>query len=401
MATAWLYALQRRMLYCLGNANEVNDNVVTLASQVKSLATEIGFDLVGISAPEYGKHAGYYRQWLDHARHGEMNYMERNAVRRTHLREILPGVQAVICVGLNYYFSDDPASPCTDLTLAQISKYSLNQDYHRVMQEKLEAFVNGLLELSPEGQFRTYVDTGPVLEKALSERAGLGWIGKHTNLISKSIGSWFFIAEVLTDVALEFDAPHINRCGHCHRCIEACPTGAIVAPYQLDARLCISYLTIELKGAIPAELRSAIGNRIYGCDDCQDVCPWNRFATQTKELAFTPRETLRLPKLIVLMGLTEEEFHQTFRDSAIKRIKRRALLRNVAVALGNSRDPQAAPVLIRALDDVEPLIRGHVAWALGQIGGHEAVEALHRRAETEEDQWVLSEIHSALRTISA
>ncbi len=384
------------MLYCHGKENDVNGDDVTLTSQVKSLAIVNGFDLVGISPPEYGDHVGYYRQWLNHSRHGEMNYMERNAVRRTNLREILPGIQAVICVGLNYYYPDNSTSRCADLTVAQISKYALNQDYHRIMQEKLEAFVRGLRELSPAGQFHTYVDTGPVLEKALSERAGLGWIGKHTNVISRSVGSWFFIAEVLTDVALDFDAPHPNRCGICRRCIEACPTCAIVAPYQLDATLCISYLTTELKGAIPTELRPAIGKRIYGCDDCQDVCPWNRFATQTKELAFTPIDTLRLPKLIGLMDLTEEAFREMFQDSAIKRIKRRGLLRNVAVALGNSRDAHATPVLIRALDDYEPLIREHVAWALGQIGGEEARKALQLRLKLEVDEEVIGEIHRAL-----
>jgi len=335
-----------------------------LTAIAKNAARECGFDLVAVAPPQYGEYTGSFRQWLERGFHGDMGYMARNVERRIHLHEVLPGIRSVICLALNYH---NPGARCHDPGVGIISGYALNQDYHDVMDARMRRVVDALAAVCPGGRYRTYADTGPVLEKALAEQAGIGWIGKHTNLISRNIGSWFFLGEILTDLALAFDAPPASFCGSCRRCIDACPTGAIVAPYQLDARRCISYLTIEMKGSIPIELRPLIGNRIYGCDDCQDVCPWNRFARQTAESAFLWRGDLAAPDLVELLSLTDEHFRERFRGSPIKRIKRRGLLRNVAVALGNTKEPAAIPYLEKALSKDDPLIRAHVAWALKMI----------------------------------
>jgi len=336
------------------------------AVAIKEAARECGFDLVGIAPPEYGDHAIHLKRWLERGFHGEMGYMARNIERRADLQQVLPGIRSVICVALNYY---SPTIPLPSTAQGRISKYALNVDYHLVMQRRLQHLLEWLKERHPLARFITFVDTGPVLEKALAERAGLGWIGKHTNLISPHLGSWFFLGEILTDLELAYDEPQPGLCGKCRRCLEACPTQAIVAPYQLDARRCISYLTIELKGEIPPELRPLIGNRIFGCDECQQVCPWNRFARQTVEQSFLPRADLQAPELREMMSLTEERFRMRFRDSPIKRLKRRGLLRNVAVALGNARDRDAIPCLEKARLDEDPLIRSHAAWALAMIEG--------------------------------
>jgi epoxyqueuosine reductase len=265
----------------------------------------------------------------------------------------------------------------------------LNADYHDIIAPRLQALEQALREEFPGCRTKAYVDTGPILEKPLAQRAGLGWIGKHTNLIAEGVGSWYFLSEILTDIELPAGAEAPDRCGTCRSCIDICPTRAIVAPYVLDARRCISYLTIELKGVIPVEFREAIGNRIYGCDDCQIVCPWNSFAKLADEPEFREPATTR--RLIDLMRLDDEGFRRGFARGPIKRIKRRGLLRNVAVALGNSGNPAAIPELIPALRDREPLIRAHAVWALGRLMGNDALAVLGEHLAGEREEIVRAE----------
>jgi epoxyqueuosine reductase len=291
--------------------------------------------------------------------------------------------------------SPHPPSRC------RIARYALGDDYHDVMRGGLEALLVSIREQTgTEVRGKAYVDTGPLLERDLARRAGLGWFGKNTNLLSVGKGSYFFLGALLLDLPLEPDEPFIgDHCGTCSRCLEACPTGAFVSPYVLDARRCISYLTIELKGPIPRELRPLVGDWIYGCDVCQEVCPWNRKAPRTKEPAFRARPGLTLPELAPLLAMTQEEFSRRFKHSPIKRAKRRGLLRNVAVALGNSQDRAAVPALAAAMHDPEALVRAHAAWALGRLGGIEAIAALSEAQAAEVESTVQEEIALALAEV--
>ncbi len=315
---------------------------MNLTASIKQKAVDLGFDLVGITTADPPPHAGEFQQWIADGFHGEMNYLARNAGKRVEPQQVLPGAKSIIVVGMNYY----PGRS------RHIARYAAGtRDYHDVMGEKLKelaALVDGLW----------YVDTGPVLERDLAQRAGIGWIGKHTNLINRSLGNWFFLGAVLTKMELPTDTPASAHCGKCTRCITACPTGAIVAPYKLDARRCISYLTIELKGSIPVELRSAIGDHVFGCDDCLEVCPWNRFARPSVRA----RE---LPALVAMLAWTEQQFADFFRGTPVYRLKRGRFLRNVCVVLGNTGNPAVA----RALDDPDPLVREHAAWAINKLAG--------------------------------
>jgi epoxyqueuosine reductase len=332
------------------SASTENPPATTRAAEIKQRARALGFDLVGITTADAPQHAEFFQQWLAERFHGEMSYMERNAAQRVDPRQLLPGVRSIVVVGLNY----NCGAP------GLVARYAAgNRDYHELMREKLEQ----LAELVG-GDAKCYVDTGPILERDLAQRAGIGFIGKHTNLISRRLGNWIFLGVVLTTLELPADQPEREYCGTCHRCIDACPTRAIVAPYRLDARLCISYLTIELKGSIPVELRPLIGDRIFGCDDCLEVCPWNRFARLSPVKEFQRRD---LPALTEFLSWDEKQFRGYFRGTPIFRIKRRGFLRNVCVALGNIGDESALPALERALDDPEPLIRQHAAWAIEQI----------------------------------
>ena len=332
---------------------------------IKQKARELGFDLVGITTAAPPPHAGQFQQWLADGFHGEMAYLARNVGKRVSPEQVLAGARSIIVVGMNYgvvaSVSDaSPRSPAagTAATTPRIARYAAgSRDYHEVMGEKLQQlseFVGGTW----------YVDTGPILERDLAQRAGIGFIGKHTNLISRQLGNWIFLGAVLTTHELPADEPEREYCGSCRRCIDACPTRAIVAPYRLDARLCISYLTIELKGSIPVELRPLIGDRVFGCDDCLEVCPWNRFARQSPVKEFRRRE---LPALTEFLSWDEVKFKAFFRGTPIYRIKRRGFLRNVCVALGNIGDKSARPVLQRALADPEPLVREHAAWAIQRV----------------------------------
>jgi epoxyqueuosine reductase len=324
--------------------------------------------------------------------------------KRKDLARVLPAVRSVVTVAANYHTLPLPAEVRDDPSQGIVASYAWGQDYHDLLLARLRQLASSLsalgsAETGTKSHYRAYVDTGPILERELAARAGLGFVGRNTNLIHPRFGSWLFLAESL----LVVDLPQLEQrraqgtCGRCTRCLEACPTGALVAPYVLDARRCISYLTIELKDPIPRELRPLMGNRIFGCDICQEVCPWNRrFARPTAEPAFQPRPEAIAPALLDLMGLDDPGFRKRFSGSPIKRAKRRGLLRNVAIALGNWGDPAAIPALVRALDDPEPLIRGHVAWALGRVATDDALYALEQARQQEDDAWVQEEIQLAL-----
>jgi epoxyqueuosine reductase len=379
-----------------GNRRPTHDRRAA-SEAIRRRALELGFDLVGIAPAEPPANAAYFLTWLEHGYAGEMAYLSRpdSVRRRLDPHEALSGARAIICVAMNYHDADDGPSETPDRPV--IARYARGADYHAVFEEKLERLVQSLSDLVG-GAARTlcYVDYGPVLERDHAQRAGLGWIGKNTMLINPRIGSYLFLGEIITDADLEPDEAFLpDHCGTCDRCMTACPTGAIRSARELDSRLCISYLTIELRGPIPRDLRRLIGNRIFGCDICQEICPWNRDAPRTKERRFEPRATTA-SELIELLELTEDQFKERFGDTPIARAKRRGLLRNVAVALGNWGDPSAVPTLISALDDGEPLVRGHAAWALGQAGGGGAIRGLQTRLQFEEDHWVRSEIRDAL-----
>lgn len=365
-------------------------DILEKLEKIRQRALELGFEGFGVAPPDVAKAGEWFRQWLAQNFDGEMHYMKRGEAKRLDLDLVLPGVQSVICLMTNYFTTPRSLEYLEEQETGDISNYAWNLDYHDLIQPRLRELEALLAEEFPGCTTKSYVDTGPVLEKPLAEEAGLGWIGKHTNLLTEGVGSYYFLSEILLDVALPPSGKAEDHCGTCTACIDICPTGAIVAPYVLDARKCISYLTIELKGAIPHEYRRALGNRIYGCDDCQIVCPWNSYAVATREPAFQEREGVK--GLIQLIQLDDEGFRSRFRKSPIKRIKRRGLLRNVAVALGNSGCLEAVPALTQVLSDPEPLIRSHAVWALGELLGKKALEAVESHLAGETDAGVLSEI---------
>jgi epoxyqueuosine reductase len=341
----------------------------SLARHIKRWGMELGFQQVGISDTRLDEDEAFLLQWLRSGYHGEMDYMQRHGTRRSRPAELVPGTVRVISVRMDYW--PDGARPVgevlQDPALAYLSRYALGRDYHKVLRKRLQQLATRIETFSGPFGYRVFTDSAPVLEKALAQQAGLGWIGKHTNLINERAGSWFFIGELYTDLPLPPDMPAANHCGHCQNCIDACPTQAIIAPYQLDARLCISYLTIELRGAIPELLRPLIGNRVYGCDDCQLVCPWNRFAGPSREKDFTPRHGLDSRELVQLFAWDETEFVEKTRGSAIHRIGYACWLRNLAVGLGNAPTTDAVLGALRARQDhPSELVREHVAWALQQ-----------------------------------
>jgi epoxyqueuosine reductase len=367
-----------------------------LSARIKEEAQRLGFDLVGISAARSPVHESSFAEWLRRGFAGEMGYMERTAEMRRRPEAVVPWAVSMVSVGMNYHTQPN-AVAAKDGPVGRIARYAWGDDYHDVMKQRLEALHKTIETLcdSPV-QGRAFIDSGPVLERDFAGVAGLGWIGKNTNLISPKKGSWFFLGELFLSIPLVYDKPIRDRCGRCDLCLKACPTQAFVGPYVLDARRCISYLTIELKGPMPRHLRPLIGQHIFGCDICQDVCPYNTKARSTNERAFAPRVGLDAPALIPLLALSEEEFRRRFRGSPIRRAKRRGFLRNVAVALGNSGSREAVPALVAALLDPEPLVRGHAAWALGRIGGAEALGALQGRLKTEVDPEVKDEIEQAI-----
>ena len=372
---------------------------MNLTEQIKSHAQKLGFDLVGIIPAEPSKTIDCYERWLENGYAGEMAYLERHLPLKRDARNILPETKSIIAMGVNYYTFDPPKDLATDVSRGQISRYAWGRDYHNTIYKKLRRlarFIEGVAK--KEVKSKVYVDTGPILEREYAQNAGIGWIGKNTNMINWQSGSWYFLAELLVSIELDYDfLPPRGSCGTCTLCIDACPTDAIIAPNVLDSRLCISYLTIELKGSIPQALRPQMGNWIFGCDICQEVCPWNSKATPTKERGFSPRKGNLAPRLLSLINMTQEQFSRRFKGSPIKRAKRRGFLRNVAVALGNWKHPSAVPALKKALHDEEPLVRGHAAWALGQIGGGGAKRGLQGRLRVERHPEVITEIKDALR----
>ena len=382
------------------------------AAVIKLRALELGFSAVGIASVGPLEARLHYEAWLAAGRHGEMAYLasEKHRRRRAHPEAILRDLQAVVCVALCH---DPDRDPGREGRLGRIARYAAGEDYHGVMRDKLRALQHFVRELLPGSRALWYSDTGAILERGWAERAGLGWIGKHSGLISQQFGSWFLLGELLVDRPLEPDPPLAREhCGTCARCLAACPTGAIVGPYQVDARRCISYLTIELRGAIPIELRPLVGDWIFGCDVCQEVCPWNRFAPPAREARLHAR-ALDGWTLESFLGLDEAEFAQLFHQSPIRRAQRSGFLRNVCVALGNRGEPAAASALERALErDPEPLVRSHAAWALGEIArrvkGEEAtagarnpmLAALRRAAETDAAPEVREEARAALSMLN-
>lgn len=344
-----------------------------LASSIRAWGHELGFQQVGIAGVDVAADEERLVRWLEQGRHGAMDYMQRHGRRRARPQEVIPGTLRVIAARMDYLppHTRDADEVLADPDLGYVSRYALGRDYHKVLRGRLAQLAERIRAHSASRSHRVFVDSGPILEKAFARDAGLGWIGKHTNLLNRRAGSWFFLGEILTDLPLPVDAPATNHCGTCRACIDVCPTDAIVAPYELDATRCISYLTIELRTAIPKVFRKAIGNRIYGCDDCQLVCPWNKFAQFSDERDFTPRHALDQARLVELFAWSEEEFLARTEGSAIRRIGYECWLRNVAVALGNA--PTSAEVmqsLSARRDHSSALVREHVQWALEQ---HEMV----------------------------
>jgi epoxyqueuosine reductase len=339
-----------------------------LKTQLVSFAHEIGFDSCRVAACSIPAHANEFRNWLRDEAYGEMSYMERGEEKRCDPHKVLPGARSIVLMATNY-FQGEQVRQAQTATAGRIARYAWGDDYHNLIENKLDKIDKFLRAFG--GEQKCYVDTGPILERDHAARAGIGWHGKSTMLIDQRLGTWFFLAEVLTTLELPPDEPVPDRCGTCERCITACPTGAITAPHRLDARRCISYLTIELKGSIPLDLRPLIGDRIFGCDDCLDACPWNRFAQLSRETAFSARPSTTEMALRDYLTLSDGEFRTLFRNSPIKRIKRRGFLRNVCVALGNVGDLSDLPALERAAADPEPLIVEHARWAIQRIRDRE------------------------------
>ncbi|MFN3653074.1 MAG: tRNA epoxyqueuosine(34) reductase QueG [Armatimonadota bacterium] len=365
-------------------------------------ARRLGFELAGIAPATPAETSTAYREWLEAGCAGEMHYLGRDPDRRADPRLVWPETGSILVAGLGYRTWEPKAEVWDDPLRGRMARYALGDDYHDVLIHKLRALLAWAQERwGSEVQGRTYVDTGPLLERDLAARAGLGWFGKNTCLIDRKQGSYFFLGALLLNLELPPDAPTTAHCGTCDRCQVACPTEAFLAPYVLDARRCLSYLTIELRGPIPRELRPLVGNWIFGCDVCQEVCPWNRKPGLATEPAFAPRPSLQAPELIPLLRMTQEEFSATFRRSAVKRTKRRGFLRNVCVALGNSGDRAAVPALAEALSHDEPLVRGHAAWALGRLGGPQAEAALRSALAAEADPYVREEVIGALVELRA
>lgn len=367
-----------------------------LQNQVRRRLEDLGFNPIRFTSPPLGKAKDLFNEWLRRDFHGEMAYLERRMDERIHPQQLLAGLQSIIVVGHSY---DSGGENTKHPSEGNVSRYALGEDYHQVLREKLLTFSEWLKKFGPESHIYFTVDSSPVLEKAWAEKSGLGWIGKHTNVINRESGSYFFLATVLTNLPFESDPQEEDHCGSCQACIDVCPTGAIIAPYVLDARLCISYLTIELKGPIPRNLRPMIGNRIFGCDDCQEVCPWNRFSRPTGEERFFPREEIFRRPLNYFLTLSPSTFREIARDSAIARPKWKGFMRNVLVAAGNSGDISLAPLVAEKLSSEEVLVRGHAVWAYERLLGKESFQRLRDMQQEERDPWVLEEIKLALGAV--
>ncbi len=374
---------------------------LSLTEAIKRQAHNLGFQLVGVTTPDPPPHYAVYEGWLEAGRHGEMAYLasERARQRRADPHHILPECRSILVLGIRYPAPEEDEDRLP--TGGRVASYAWGEDYHDILAELLRQLV-AFIETQVGNPIpnRWYTDTGPILERDLAQRAGLGWIGKNTCLIAPHHGSYFFLAEVLLGIDLEPDQPFLpDYCGSCTRCLEACPTACILPDRTLDASRCISYLTIELKGAIPPDLRQPMGTWVFGCDICQQVCPWNqRFAIPEGDPAFAPRPGVPSPDPARELALTPRDFNRKFKDSPVQRAKRRGYLRNAAVALGNRRNPATIPDLVNVLlGESEPLVRQHAAWALGQIGGETARRELQLALRNEMDESVRTEIRQALK----
>ena len=367
-----------------------------LKNGLASEARALGFDCIGVSEPDATKEAAKrFREFLEAGAHGDMDWLAAHPERRADPRVLWSAVRSVIMLGVNYGPDENPLSILEQRTRGAISVYAQGDDYHDLIKKRLKALARWLVAASP-CEVKVFVDTAAVMEKPLAQASGLGWQGKHTNLLSREFGSWLFLGAIFTTFDLPRDNAEIDHCGSCRACLDICPTAAFPAPYKLDARRCISYLTIESKGAIPHEFRKAIGNRIYGCDDCLAVCPWNKFAQTGRETKLAAREDLRAPSLADLARLDDAAFRARFTKSPVKRIGRDRFVRNVLIAIGNSGDAALAEEAMRLLDDESPLVRGAAAWALSQLlerGEFSALAAKAVRAECDETvraEWLLA-----------
>jgi epoxyqueuosine reductase len=355
-------------------------------------ARTLGFDCIGITDPDaIAESAKYFREFLDAGAHGEMDWLAANPERRMDPRGLWPGVRSVILLGVNYGPDENPLAALEKRSFGAISVYAQGDDYHDVIKKRLKTLARWFAAESGE-ELKVFVDTAAVMEKPLAQAAGLGWQGKHTNLVSREFGSWLFLGAIYSAADLPRDEPDGDHCGSCNACQEICPTAAFPAPYKLDARRCISYLTIENKGPIPHEFRKAIGNRIYGCDDCLAVCPWNKFAQEGREAKLAARAELRAPPLSELVRLDDAAFRALFAKSPVKRIGRDRFIRNVLIAIGNAGDASLAGEAERLLDDTSPLVRGAAVWALSQLMAREKFEVIASQAiGAEADESVLAE----------
>jgi len=359
---------------------------------IRAEAGALGFDICRFTdIDEAWPAAGRLATYIAEGRHGEMDWMAETLERRVHPRAMWSGARSAVVLGMNYGPDADPLAVLRQPTRGAISVYAQGDDYHELIKQRLKA-LGRWIQARFGGELKVFVDTAPLLEKPLAERAGVGWQGKHTNLVSRAFGSWLFLGSILTSLELAPDASEPEACGSCRACLDVCPTGAFPAPFQLDARRCISYLTIELKGPIPRELRPALGNRIYGCDDCLAVCPWNKFASHAREQKLHAREALRAPALAELARLDDSAFRALFAKSPVKRTGRDRFVRNVLYAIGNSGEPALAAAAERLLDDSSPLVRGAAVWALSRLLGPDAFAALRAAwARSEPDAEVREE----------
>jgi epoxyqueuosine reductase len=367
-----------------------------LKSALEREARALGFDCIGVTDPgATGRAAKYFREFLDLGGHGDMDWLAARPERRSDPRVLWPGVRSIIMLGVNYGPDENPLEILKRRDRGAISAYAQGDDYHDVIKKRLKALARWLVAASGE-EVKVFVDTAAVMEKPLAQAAGLGWQGKHTNLVSRDFGSWLFLGAIYTASDLPRDSADIDHCGSCTACQDICPTAAFPSPYKLDARRCISYLTIESKGPIPHEFRKAIGNRIYGCDDCLAVCPWNKFAQEGREAKLAAREELRAPALADLVRLDDAAFRALFSKSPVKRVGRDHFVRNVLIAIGNSDDAALAVEAERLLDDASPLVRGAAVWALSQLMEPEVFAARAAKAlgvETDDsvsEEWRIS-----------
>jgi epoxyqueuosine reductase len=352
---------------------------------IRAEAGTLGFDLCRFTdLDEAWPAAARLTEFLAAGRHGEMAWMAETAERRAHPQGMWPDARSAIVLGVNYGPDEDPLALLSDPKRGSISVYARGDDYHDLIKSRLKALARWL-QARFGGELKVFVDTAPLMEKPLAERSGLGWQGRHTNLVSREFGSWLFLGSILTTLELRPDAPEAMHCGNCTACLEVCPTQAFPAPFQLDARRCISYLTIELKGPIPREFREALGNRIYGCDDCLAVCPWNKFASAAREQKLAARAALRAPSLAELSRLDDAAFRALFAKSPVKRLGRDRFLRNVLYAIGNAGDAALAAEALRLLDDPAPIVRGAAVWALSRVLGSEAFAVLQTERLADED----------------